>query len=86
MKIFPWERGEKPYFTNEEGFDWYIDELLTNKAKEINAMCFYVVKNKKPITKILIDKETNNVLYEHTNLESMACHIDMLRMSKQIGE
>jgi len=42
-------------------------------------VCFTVVKNKKPITRILVGTE-NQILAEHTGLEDMAVKIDMLRM------
>ena len=80
MNIFPWERNEKPYFIDGD-FKWYIDKMLNDHAEKIDAMCFIVAKNNEPSTRVLIDKKTNNILYEHKNFESMACHIDMLYLA-----
>lgn len=30
----PWERGEKPYFVNEEGWEWYVNKDLTKYAQK----------------------------------------------------
>jgi hypothetical protein len=82
----PWENGGKPYFINEQGYEWYVDKSLTNWAanpkrvgEPLEAVCFTVCKNKKPITRILVGIE-NQILAEYTGLEDMVIKIDMLRI------
>lgn len=88
LEEFPWEKGEKPFFTNEEGFDWYVDKKLTeycmkppDPLQPLNAVCFFVVKNNNLEGRVLIDKKTNKVIGENLSLESMLYKIDFLRLA-----
>jgi hypothetical protein len=91
---FPWEDGEKPYWINpDNGFEWYVDKDTTkwctretlNDLPKLNAVCFYVVKVtgdvREAVSRVLIDKDTNAMLADETNLEAMAVKIDMLRIA-----
>ena len=95
MKIWPWDRDEKPYWINpDNGYEWYIDESTTkwctrdtlNDLPKLDAVCFMVVENKNgertPLSRILIDNQTNKILHDDTSLEGMACKIDWLRLAK----
>ena len=84
LNFFPWDKGEKPYFVNEEGFEWYIDEALTKypQRQSLDLVCFYVKKDKL-LTRVLMDKK-NNILHEDTSFEGMGCHIDMLKLVKKL--
>ena len=93
FNIFPWEKGEKPYFINEKGFEWYVDKDMTNWARKDmpggtkgikDVMCFYV-KMPDGVTRVLID-DKQNIIHEDTNLEGMASHIDMMKISKRFEE
>jgi hypothetical protein len=93
IAIFPWEKGEKPYWVNpENGYEWYIDRNVTDYCSKdksglpiLDAICFYVcnkIEDKiNPITRVLIDKKSNNVLADDNSLEGIACKIEMIRMS-----
>lgn len=96
---FPWEDGEKPYWTNpENGIEWYVDKDVTNACiretlndlPNLNAVCFYVVEVtddvRKALSRVLIDKDTNEVLADHTNLEDMFVKIDMIRIAKSYND
>ena len=91
LKLFPWENDVKPYFVNEEGFEWYLDNEtnswirrdLANGVKGIkNIVCFFVRKG-DTLTRILIG-ENQKVIYEHTNWESMLAYIDILKVANDI--
>lgn len=87
IKIFPWEKGEKPYFINDDGFHWYIQKEMTewcnrqniNNSPPIKAVCFLVAKNNKPEAYVLIDKN-NNILHVDNTMDGMGCKIDILRI------
>ena len=92
LKIFPWQDGGKPYWVNpENGLEWYVDMDTTKWCYRKNvgdtpvleAVCFYVCSNKggkiTPLSRVLIDKKTNQVLAEETSLEAISCKIDMIR-------
>jgi len=34
LLFYPWENGEKPYFVNEEGYEWYVNKNLTQFAQK----------------------------------------------------
>jgi len=67
----------------------WIKKLL-NGWKKLNAIVFYVAERKDgkiiPIERVLIDKETNNVLAAETSLEAMVVKIDILRFSISSNE
>lgn len=93
MKIFPWQRDEKPYWVNpENGIEWYIDEQMIfycdcyiNDWPVLKAICFFVVENvngvRNCISRVLIDSETNEVLADETSLEAISIKIEMMRFS-----
>lgn len=92
LKLWPWDdEGATPYFTNEEGIEWWTDKETTNWAHREdqhgttlkNIVGFILRKDKKPETRVLMDKESNQVVYANTLLEAVACHIDMLKASKR---
>ena len=92
FKFFPWERGEKPHFTNKEGFDWYIEKQLTdwakrenatNQTKPLKAVCFLVAKDNKPVSFVLVG-ENKEILADQTSYENMSHQIDILRLIQSI--
>lgn len=96
FKLFPWDYDEKPFWVNpENGLEWYLDETITkactrdtlNDLPKLDAICFYVVEHKgndfKPISRVLIDKKTNEVLADESSLEAIGAKIDWLRVVNQ---
>jgi len=91
LKLFPWDNGGKPDFINDKGFEWYVNDSMTRWCSHptagdlppLRAVCFYVAERVdgkvNPITMVLIDRDTNEVLYENSRIEDMAVYIDMLR-------
>lgn len=93
LHFFPWDNGDRPYWINpENGLEWYVDKSTTdwctnkrvNDLPKLKAVVFIVAENKdgnvKPISRVLIDIKSNQVLADETNLEAMAVKIDMLRV------
>lgn len=96
LKIFPWDCDEKPYWINpENNLEWYIDKSTTEwcsrwtpgELPKLNAIVFYVCERKdgkvNPLSRLLIDIKTNQVLADETSLENMAAKIDMLRLANK---
>jgi hypothetical protein len=92
LNFYPWQKGEKPYFVNPEGFEWYIDkggtEYATKDSGNLkglkNVMCFYVKKN--DIIKIVLIDNKQNILAESTSLEGIGIKIDILKIAHQEKE
>lgn len=86
FKFYPWEKGEIPYFVNEEGYEWYVEKNLTKYAREDhnghkglkNVVCFLLRKDDY-VTRIIID-ENQNILGESPSLEEISGKIDTLKM------
>ena len=78
--LFPWDKNEKPYFSND-GFDWYVDDFMTKYARKKlkDVVCFYVKKG-DVIKRVLIDNK-QNILHEDTTMDGMACKIDFLKLA-----
>lgn len=73
-----------PVFVNDEGFEWYNDELLNNKIpKSLKMKCFIVVKENQPISRVLVDSN-KNIVYETSKLEDMGCKIEWLKLAKYV--
>ena len=94
IKIFPWDSEVEPYWINpDNGLQWYVDVDTTkwctrdtvNDLPKLDAVVFFVCEEVeggiKPITRILIDKKTNEVLADETSLDVMSCKIDMIRLT-----
>ena len=90
FKIWPWDNEDaKPYFTNEDGVEWWIEKNLTDWAtrkdavnpssKPLKAMCFITRKNGEILDHVLVG-EKQNILAVDSNYEQMACKIDILRL------
>ena len=71
----------EPDFINEEGVKWWKDDVLNDKAKEINGVTWLTQLPNGYNSRVLVIN--NEVEYEHTNLEVMAAHIDMIRLSEE---
>jgi hypothetical protein len=89
--FYPWEQGEKPYFVNPEGFEWYYDHSSTQYAqKDValyggqtrkglkNVVAFYVKKGDE-ISSVLINKE-QEIIVEHTHAIGLCVRIDVLKV------
>lgn len=95
LKLFPWDKDEKSFWVNpENGLLWYVDKDVTEwctKEKldwpKLDAVCFYVCQKIGDkidlMTRILLDKKTNEILVEDQSLESMAVKIEAMRMAKK---
>lgn len=95
LKLWPWDNeGAKPFFTNPEGMEWWFDTDTTKWAHRKdsngvtlkNVIAFILRKDEGPLTRVLMNKETNEVIYENPGLEAVACHIDMLKAIKLYDE
>ena len=96
--LFPWNNNKKPYWTNpENGIAWFKDEQLTKYAQSdssgqpVNGMAFVLARkdeaeNYKPITRMFIDVETNEPLFEDSSLEGFSAKIDMLKVKKDFED
>lgn len=91
LKLFPWDdEGTKPFFTNSEGIEWWVEKETTQWANRENEhgislkniVGFILRKDGNPLTRVLMDKETDEVIYENTGLEAIACYISMLKTVK----
>ena len=88
--FFPWDKGEKPYFTNELGIEWYMDKSTTEYIKKDTPIhkglndvyCFFIKEINGKISRILID-DKQNVLYENQSLEAIGAFIDILKVDNE---
>lgn len=91
LNLFPWDRGEKPYFVNDEGFEWYVHKELTdwctndrplNNLPPLNAVVFLVSnEDRTNMSYVVIDKITNGEMYSNTGYEAVATWIDVARLA-----
>lgn len=94
FEVFPWDKeGSKPYYVNEQGYEWWIDTSSTDYARSdtrpghpLKAICFYVRKDGRALSRVLIDENTNDVLADEQNLEALAVKIDILRFHESDGD
>lgn len=89
--FYPWEQGKKPYFTNPEGFEWYVDDFATKYALQDectssvhtrkglrNVVAFYVKKG-DDVTSVLID-DKQHIVVEHQSSLGLCDKIFMLKV------
>ena len=86
FNIWPWDKKDaKPYFVNEENFEWWIDKETIEYCKQKkldNLIVFVVRKDKNPLSRVIIHSKTNKILKESSSLESIAAWIDFYALSK----
>lgn len=75
----PWESGEKPYFINELGNEWYLDDVTNKEIKsrklKIKLVCFFLRTPEGTVTRIIIDDQ-QNVVMETTSFEAILYRLD----------
>ena len=71
----------EPDFINDDGVKWWKDNILNEKAKEINGVTWLTQLPGGYKSRVLLIN--NEVEYEHPTLEAMAVHIDMIRLSEE---
>lgn len=76
---WPWENGIKPYFTNKEGFEWYVDKGMNSyiKIKELKDVYAFIVKKGELIDRVLISGD-QRVIHSGGSYEDVSCKIDIL--------
>ncbi len=91
ITFYPWERNEKPYFVNEEGFEWYIDKINTDYAirdeslwsggtrKGLKNVGAFYVKKGGEFKSVLINNE-QEVIAEHSNSIGLYNRILMIKV------
>lgn len=85
---YPWDSGKKPYFVNEEGFEWYVDKSSTDYAtKDVNlwsggvrkglkgVVAFYVKKGN--VVKSVLINEEQDIICEADGFIGLASKIDV---------
>lgn len=92
FKLWPWDRDEKPYFINEEGFEWYMDKHMLAYARQdtlahkgLKNIYPFIVKKGENISRVLIDDKQNQ-LYDTLGFEAMAVRIDMIKANHTYDE
>lgn len=90
MKIFFDET--KPDYINEKGVKWWLDKSTTNFAQRpdhkgitLNITCFFVEEPNGYKTRVLIDNDIKEVIYEDTTLDGIGSKIDILKLKKDIN-
>jgi hypothetical protein len=88
LKFFPWEKGDKPYFVNPEGFEWYVDkDTLSYMRKEdrneitIDNLYPFLVKKDDDITRVIVD-DKQNIIYENKGWEAVLYYVDTIKLNK----
>ena len=81
--------SQKPYYINEKGIIWWIDEDINNYLKESKLYPKYsgfIVKDNDSISRVLVNNTSYQVEYSSQELEAMACHVDILRLAEEMEE
>jgi hypothetical protein len=92
LGIWPWEsEGSKPFHTNEEGFEWWLDDSMQRyidqdfpKPKLKDTMACLVRKG-DDVTRVIIN-DKQELLYSNKSLEAVACWVDMAKTKQQFDK
>ena len=83
-----WETRE-PDFINEEGVKWWLDKHLTdyanredNKGISLKNVKGFVVEKDDILEYVLVDYDNGSMVHSSQSLESVATHIDMMKIQK----
>ena len=83
--------NDQPDFVNEEGVKWWKDEDLTDYARRkdvhgtrLEHIVVWQVEFPDGVkTRLLVDNDKGEPLYENQGLEAMAVRIDVMKMLKR---
>lgn len=89
FNFFPWDKGEKPYFKNPEGFEWYKDKSIQNwidrdteSAPKLKNVYAFLVKKGDEVDRVLIN-DKQQVIYSTKRFEDMCVRIDILKITEK---
>lgn len=87
MKHF-WE--EESHFINELGIKWWLDEQTTKYATRpdsngisLNLTVWVTEKPDEVKQYVIVNDAQHEVIFSHTVLENIACHIDILKCEEK---
>lgn len=96
LSFFPWDHGKKPYFINEQGYEWYIDKFCTDHATKDDALwgggtrrglrnvaAFFVRKGDE-VRSVLINSK-QDVVIEGNNSIDLWNKIDQLKIRQHFN-
>jgi hypothetical protein len=86
MLGLPWDRGIKPFFVNEKKVEWYWDAEMSAYAERLGLKgiaCVFLREPNGVATRALLDKDTREFLFESQKLETVAAHLDMLKVAEE---
>lgn len=79
-----------PDFVNAEGVKWWRDTVTTEYANResksglgLNVECFFIETSTGYRTRVLIDRETKEIVAEDQKLEGMGIKIDLLKVFRK---
>jgi hypothetical protein len=79
----PWERGDKPYFVNDIGSEWYLDKDVNEyiKKKGLGNIVGFLIKNNHEAIRILMTIDTNDIVHASTGYEDVLAKVEMLHIA-----
>ncbi|MDD5650451.1 MAG: hypothetical protein PHF86_08565 [Candidatus Nanoarchaeia archaeon] len=75
-----WWENQEPDFINEKGIKWWIDYNTIKYCKLLNKYIIYVVKDNDYITRVIVDNEKKEIIFESQQLDAIACFCDVLKL------
>lgn len=99
LSFYPWDHGKKPYYVNEEGFEWYLDKFTTdhalkddyltgghehNKRRGLRNVAAFFVRRGTEIRSVLINAK-QDIVVEAENSIALWNKIDILKISQQFN-
>lgn len=82
----------EPDFVNDLGVKWWQDKETTAYAQRpdvhgttLDVTVWYVETAKNPTRTRIISNSKGDMVYAHQQLESIACHIDALKLMKRVN-
>lgn len=91
---------EGPLFHESETHEWFIDKISTQYARKssissagednndgLDVVCFIVRdKSTGDYERVIVDRDTNDVIYSTLSLEQMGFQIDKLKLFKRFKD
>lgn len=91
LPLYPWDFNEKPYFINEEGFEWYHDKFATQNAtsdvylysghtrKGLKGVAAFYVKKGDTFESVLINNKQEVLAVSKTSI-GLCFEIDKIKI------
>lgn len=76
-------KNRPPDFINDKGVKWWMDHDTMKYVRLPDKYQIFVVQDRASLTRVIVDSDKHEIIYEAQQLEALGCFCDMLRLMEE---